>query len=222
MLAGYGLWRWKMLAPSGAGTDDVADDLVDRMVRWLTATEDERRIRVRPDREVFSSIEPPSFTAQVYDESLQPVSDADVEVTARGNGGAVSTILSPLGNGQYAGTLPSLTPGDYVTTSTIRANGNMLGEDRGRFSVGGVNIEFIETSINRALLDGLAERTGGAVFADDDLTGLAEKVRAVPAFRETELVRRSDLDLWDHPWMFAVVLLLLSIEWFFRKRTGML
>ncbi|MCU0453491.1 MAG: VWA domain-containing protein [Bacteroidetes bacterium] len=222
MLAGYGLWRWKLLAPAGSGSADLADDFVNRMVRWLTAAEDERRVRVQPDREVFSSVEPPSFTAQVYDESLQPVSDADIEVTARGSDGVVSTILSPLGSGQYVGSLPSLAPGDYVTTAVVRAGGAVLGEDRGRFSVGGINVEFVETSLNRTLLEGLAARTGGAYFPAGDLSGLAERVRAAPAFRETELVRRSDLDLWSHPWTLVIVVLLLSLEWFFRKRSGML
>jgi hypothetical protein len=192
------------------------------MVRWLTATEDEQKIRVRPDREAFSSIEPPTFTGQVYDESLQPVSDADVEVIARGNGTTVSTILAPLGNGQYAGALPSLAPGDYATTAVVRTGGTVLGEDRGRFSVGGVNVEFIETRLNRALLDGLAERTGGAVLTADGLGSLAGLVRSAPEFRETDVVRRSDLELWSHPWALALLVVLLSFEWFLRKRSGML
>lgn len=222
VLFGYGLWRWKLLAPSTEPAQDAADEFVGRMVRWLTATEDERRIRVRPDREAFSSIEPPTFTGQVYDESLQPVSDADVEVIARGNGTTVSTILAPLGNGQYAGALPSLAPGDYNATAVVRSGGVVLGEDRGRFSVGGINVEFIETRLNRALLDGLAERTGGAVLTVGGLGSLVDLVRSSPEFRETEVVRRSDLDLWSHPWALALVVLLLSIEWFLRKRTGML
>jgi hypothetical protein len=222
LLFGYGLWRWKLLSPSSAGPRDAADEFVARMVRWLTATEDEQRIRVRPDREVFSSIDPPTFTGQVYDESLQPVSDADVEVIARGNGTTVSTILSPLGNGQYAGALPSLAPGDYTTISVVRTGGMVLGEDRGRFSVGGVNVEFIETRLNRALLNGLAERTGGALLTGESLGSLAELVRSAPEFRQTDVVRRSDLDLWSHPWALVLLVALLSFEWFLRKRWGML
>jgi hypothetical protein len=222
LLAGYGLWRWKLLAPSEPGVRDAYDGFVSRMVLWLTATDDEQRVRVRPDREAFSSVEPPSFTGQVYDESLQPVSDADIEVTARGNGTVVSTFLAPLGNGQYAGSLPTLAPGDYTATAVVRSRGTVLGEDRGRFSVGGVNVEFVETALNRAWLEALAARTGGAYFDPDDLSGLPEKVRTTPNFRETELVERADLDLWNDPWMLGLVVLLFSLEWFLRKRAGML
>ncbi|MEK6650219.1 MAG: vWA domain-containing protein [Bacteroidota bacterium] len=221
-LTGYGFWRWKLLAPAtGAGTD-VYDTFVSNVVRWLTAVEDERRIRVRPDRDAFSSLEAPAFTAQAYDESLQPVIDADIEVTARSGGNSTTVLLSPLGNGQYAGTFPLLPPGDYTYSATVRTGTSVLGEDRGTFSVGGLNVEFVETRMDRVSLEGLASRTGGAYFGAGDMNGLADRIRMLPGFQDTEQVRRSDLELWSSPWILGTLVLLFSLEWFLRKRAGML
>lgn len=222
MLTGYGIWRWKLLAPSEDPGGLLYDQFVSNVVRWLTAADDERRFRVTPDRDAFSSLEAPSFTGQVYDESLQPVDGADVLITATSADATSSIVLSPLGNGQYAGTSTLLPPGDYTYTATARAGAVTLGEDRGTFSVGGLDPEFVETKMNRLSLEGLSSRTGGVYFDVGGMEGLADRIRGVAGFQPVELVQRSDVDLWSNPWMLGLVVLLFSTEWFLRKRAGML
>ncbi len=222
MITGYGIWRWKLLSPTESSGGMLYDQFVSNVVRWLTAADDERRFRVTPDHDSFSSLEAPSFTGQVYDESLQPVDDADIRVDATGGDATASIVLSPLGNGQYAGASTLLPPGDYTYVAVARTGSVQLGEDRGTFSVGGLNAEFVETKMNRMSLEGLSSRTGGVYFDADNIRGLADRVRGVPGFQRAELVQRSDIDLWSHPWVLGVAVLLFSTEWFLRKRSGML
>jgi hypothetical protein len=222
MLTGYGIWRWKLLAPTEDAGGLLYDQFVSNVVRWLTAADDERRFRVTPDHDSFSSLEAPSFSGQVYDESLQPVDDAELRVSVTGGDATTSMVLSPLGNGQYAGTSTLLPPGDYTYVAVARSGSVTLGEDRGTFSVGGLNAEFVETKMNRMSLEGLSSRTGGTYFDADDVRGLADRVRGVSGFQRVELVQRTDVDLWSNPWMLGLVVLLFSTEWFLRKRSGML
>lgn len=222
MLTGYGIWRWKLLAPTEDAGGLLYDQFVSNVVRWLTAADDERRFRVTPDHDSFSSLEAPSFTGQVYDESLQPVDDAELRVSVTGGDATTSIVLSPLGNGQYAGASTLLPPGDYTYVAVARSASVMLGEDRGTFSVGGLNAEFVETKMNRMSLEGLSSRTGGTYFDATDVRGLADRVRGVAGFQRVELVQRTDVDLWSNPWMLGLVVLLFSTEWFLRKRAGML
>ena len=222
MLTVYGLWRWKLLTASEGASVSLYDEFVSNIVRWLTAVEDERRFRIRPERDAFSSLEAPAFTGEVYDESLQPVIDADVQVTAVLDGATTTVVLSPLGNGQYAGSFSLLSPGDYAYSATARAGSSVVGEDRGTFSVGGLNVEFVETRLNRVSLEGLSSRTGGAYAHAADLHGLSARVRAVPGFESVEDIQRSDVEVWNNPWALGLAILLFSIEWFLRKRAGML
>ena len=219
---GYGIWRWKMLAPLDGTAAQRADEFLGNAIRWLTSIEDERRIRVRPVRESFSAFEPVEFSGQVYDDSMEPLSEADITVVIEGPNGRTTTGLVPLGSGQYAGSAEILPPGEYTFAASVNMGTQRLGEDRGSLSVGGLNAEFIETRMNRSLLEHLAFRTGGAYYDGRDLSGLAARIRTVPDFVPRERVERTETELWNSAWTLGLAVCLLACEWFFRKRLGML
>ena len=219
---GYGIWRWKMLAPLDGTAAQRADEFLGNAIRWLTSIEDERRIRVRPVRESFSAFEPVEFSGQVYDDSMEPLSEADITVVIEGPDGRTTTGLVPLGSGQYAGSAEILPPGEYTFAASVNMGTQRLGEDRGSFSVGGLNAEFLETRMNRSLLEHLAFRTGGAYYDGRDLSGLAARIRSVPDFVPRERVERTETELWNSAWTLGLAVCLLACEWFFRKRLGML
>src|SRR5690606_36395152 len=143
--------------------------------RWVTAREDRRPVRVRPDRALFGEGEPVTFTGQVYDESLQPIGDADVRVTVRmPDGTETPYTMRPLGNGRYAldaGTLPS---GSYGFTAQATRGAEALGDDRGAFAVGALALEFREPGADAALMRQLARRSGGRVVPVAEVGGLRD------------------------------------------------
>ncbi len=221
-LLGYGVWRWKMLSENVPAAETLLEDFLSNAVRWLTTREDDRRVRVQPVKETFGGRDPIEFSGQVYDENYKPVDDAQVIITIVRGDERTEVTLSPVGSGQYEGSLESLEEGDYQFTAEVRTNGRALAEDRGTFSVGGLNVEFQETRMNKELLEQLAIQTGGRYYAANDLQNLASTVAALPNFKPREIVRSEDVELWNRSWMLALVVGLLSIEWFVRKRSGML
>ena len=130
--------------------------------------------------------------------------------------------LTALGNGLYTGTAEGLPAGDYTFTGTASRNGASLGQDRGKFSVGQVNVEFLETKMNKQLLEQIAYRTGGAYRDLVEAAEISHDLSAGKAFETKELTQASELELWNWKYLAAVVITLLCIEWFLRKRNGML
>jgi len=214
-LLGYGLWRWQML-PEGYRH---FEHLLGNVVRWLTVREDTRRIRIEPSEEVFTTQDPVEFSGQVYDESMQPVDDARLSVVITGNGERNELSLTPLGNGQYQGRLGPLAAGDYGFAATIHRNGNELAAQRGTFSIGGVNAEFLETRTNSILLRQLAARTGGAFVRPEELPAA---IQSLPDFQVLEVTRSDQFELWNLQWSLSLLVAIFSLEWFIRKRIGML
>ena len=125
-------------------------------IRWLTTREDEKRVRIRPVKEFFDSGEQVEFTGQVYNESYEPVDNAAVSVQVKGPKGEFELLLTQQGSGRYAGSMELAGEGDYTFTGTPAREGAELGRDDGRFSVGDLNVEFLETRMNNALLRQIA------------------------------------------------------------------
>lgn len=218
----YGLWRWKMYGDPGAGTEDLLDQFLSNTVRWLTTREDDRRFRVQPAKTLFSGQDPIEFTGQVYDQNYKPVDDATVQVTVTHGNQTNDLVLNSLGNGQYDGSLDRLAEGDYSFTARAQQGGKTLGDDKGTFSVGGLNLEFLDTRMNKLLLQQIAAKTGGKYYDTDSLETLPKDIASLPNFKPRELIQSNDIELWNFKWTLALIVLLFALEWFLRKRNGMI
>ena len=220
-LLGAGSWRWRTLPDDLGDLRGVYGRLLDRLVRWTTATRDRRPVRVRPDRALFGERDRVTFSGQVYGESLAPVDGARVVLTVRGPGGASTETMRSLGNGRYAADLGVRAPGTYTFTAEATASGAALGSDRGSFGVGRLAAEFREPGADPALMRQLATRSGGAVVGLDTLGAFVQSLRDRGALADRPLVREDEtplLDLWP---LLVLAISLLAVEWVWRKRLGM-
>ncbi len=218
----YGLWRWQLAHEVLDGR--LPDILVSNGIRWLTAREDEKKVRIRPLKEFFDNGEAAVITAQVYNESYEPLEDAEVMVKISGSAADLERdlVLSPIGAGRYVASLEGLGEGDYTFTGAARREGNELGRDEGRFTVGEPAAEFLETRMNNVLLRQIAARTGGRFFHAADITGLQDAVSAAPDFIAAERENKRDIQLWNLAWLLAAAVLLFAVEWYLRKQSGMI
>lgn len=218
---GYGLWRWKMFADPASGTEDLLDEFLSNTVRWLTTREDDRRVKIRAVKSAFNGQEPVEFSGQVYDANYQPIDDATVQVRIAHGTQAATLTLGSIGNGQYSGFLDRLDEGDYAFSATAELSGRVLGEDNGTVSVGGLNVEFLDSRMNKLLLQQMAIRTGGRYYDVDRIEDLPKDIAALPNFKTRELTHATEIELWNFQWTLALIVLLLALEWFLRKRNGM-
>jgi hypothetical protein len=160
----------------------------------------------------------------VYNASAEPVNSAQVIVITRQGERTIETELKPLGNGRYEGSVDGLTTGDYTFTAVAHADGLQLGEDKGRFSVGNLNLEFQDTRMNPQILRQIADAAGGEYFTAGNagVPGLAASILSQSSFAPRTVVRTNDVELWNWRYTLAMIVLLVSVEWFVRKRSGML
>jgi len=219
---GYGLWRWNMLSSSGSGTEKVLESFLGNAIRWLTTQEDARRIVVQSSKHIFTTQDAVEFTAQVYDDSFQPLDDAQIEVRVHHGNEMSPLVLNPLGSGQYQGVYDRLSEGEYKFVATVKVNGTHIGEDQGTFSVGGFNAEYLETRMNKPLLQQIAAQTGGRYYENNDLSLLLRDVTSLPNFTPRDVSKSAEIEIWNSRWMLAFVIFVFALEWFLRKRNGML
>lgn len=218
----YGVWRWKSYSEGIPGAERILENLFGNSVRWLVTRDDEKPVQVRPSKEIFAGSDPVEFTAQVYDDNYRPMDDAEVSLSVAQKGQSSQLTLTALGNGRFEGTFDPLPEGDYTYTARTTAGGRQLSEERGSFSVGGLNVEFQETRTNKLLLQQMSARTGGRYFESNDLRQLPQEVSSLPNFRSRDVSLARQFELWNRPWMLGMVVMLFAVEWFMRKQNGML
>jgi hypothetical protein len=218
----HGLWRWRLMSQGTPETEQLLAAFLSNAIKWLTTQEDSRPVKIVATKEAYTQGEAIEFAGQVYDATARPVDDAQLRVTARRGEMEFATTLRPIGSGRYEGSLAGLDEGDYTFTATALKEGHQLGADNGRFSVGELNLEFQDTRLNAPLLRQIASRSGGGYFAPDDLEGMEKEITGRPSFAARESVRATSVELWNWRYSLGLLVALLGIEWFLRKRGGML
>ena len=219
---GTGMWRWVNLPADLESAQPLWPTMVSNLVRWLAAREADQPVRVRPAESTFGGGERVEFSGQVYDESSTPVNDASVEVTVTApDGTEYPYTMEPVGNGQYELDVGVLPKGTYAYTATGSRQGASLGQDQGQFSVGELTMEYRETTADRALMEQIAQRSGGTAHTPSTLDVLLQSARQAASFQPQVVEESTETELW-RTWLFlAAILLLLAAEWTLRKRYGL-
>jgi hypothetical protein len=177
---------------------------------------------VQSSKHIYTTQNAIEFTAQVYNDNYQPLDDANIELRVQNGSETSSIVLNALGSGQYQGEFESLREGDYKFIATVMANGVTIGSDQGTFSVGGQNAEFLETRMNKPLLQQIAAQTGGQYYDNNNFGSLKHDITMMPNFKPRDVSKSAEIEIWNSRWMLALVIFIFALEWFLRKRNGML
>jgi hypothetical protein len=112
--------------------------------------------------------------------------------------------------------------GDYAIEVTASKQGAELGSARARFLVFEQDLELDNPAADPALLASLARMTesmGGQSLAPEEFPALIDRLLEQPAEQEIETqVKHTPWDTWP---FFIAFVTLMSVEWFLRKRWGL-
>lgn len=227
-VAGYGIYRWKLLgyAPEMAKGEkdklDLYDKFIQNSMKWLSVEPNKKNVIVRSSKKFYSMGERIEFNAQVYDASMSPVDNAIVNLTVTTGKDKYELSLSPRGNGLFFGYLESLPENEYYFSGDAFLNSTKLGSDNGRFSVGETSVEYSALRMNIDLLKEIAKRSGGKFYDINSSANCMNDIKSGKYFQPTALTLHSEIPLWNYPWILGIAIVIFALEWFLRKRFGLL
>lgn len=214
------IWKWKLqIAPKGL---DLFDSFIVNSLRWLRTGVDQKLVRVNTSKKNYSQGERVEFTAEVFDESLNPVSDAGIKIKITSQKNNYETDMQNIGSGLYEGSIIINETGDFKYSAEAVVNNHLLGKDEGSFNIGEIDIEMANPVMNYSLLNLMANESGGEFFFANDYSSLLNKLRELKINSSKEKIVTSEIALWSDTWLLVIAILLFSFEWFLRKRNGML
>jgi hypothetical protein len=111
-------------------------------------------------------------------------------------------------------------PGDYWVRVSGTKDGTSLGPDGWtRFLVSSRDLELDHPAADPELMRDIASATGGRFLRPEELNGYLEELLNDPP--QTLLSRITRTRLWDNWWFLCLFVGLMSLEWYFRKRRGL-
>ncbi|MBI5476865.1 MAG: VWA domain-containing protein [Ignavibacteriales bacterium] len=221
-LTGYGVWRWQLLMQNDEDARSAFARFINNSVKWLTAVGENKKVIVKPVKEFFTTSEPVEFVAEVYNDRLEPVENATLSLSIKKDNYSSELSLKSIGNGRYEGFFENLTEGDYSFNGTAKDDDLVLGSDNGKISVGQINAEFIDTKMNKYLLEKIAQRTGGAYLNINEAEKLPEDIFGKIKFEAKEITHTTEVEMWNWKYLGVIIIILFAVEWFVRKRKGMI
>jgi hypothetical protein len=225
---GYGLYRWKLLdyaleKSKGREATDIFTMFIKQSVQWLTTERQGKQVRIRTNETFYADGETVEILGQVYDESFNPLEDARVNVSLGSVNDSVKrdVDLINIGGGRYRATVEGLPTGEYSFSGRAVYKNSTVGKDEGRFSIGELNIEFQNPRMNAQLLRLIAERTGGKFYTPGSMESLFRDIEAQSGFTPRQIQNKENYLLWTIIWILSTVVLLFALEWFLRKKSGL-
>ena len=218
-LTGEGIWRWRLTDYALNENHETFDSFFTSLVQYLAVKEDKRLFRVYGPELVMEN-EELVFQAELYNASYEPINDVDVELIITGTEGEEYPYYFNKTQDSYRidiGTLPS---GNYTYRAIVLKNGERLA-DSGSFGVKPFALESARLRADFQTLHVISANSGGKLYYPEQTDQLINQLvkgsdKMKPVSFSTEIFD----SLLNFRWLFLVLLILLSGEWFMRKYLG--
>jgi uncharacterized membrane protein len=211
-------WLWQMHAEVPL-EDQTHERFWQQLLRGLVDGVQDP-IGIGLDRERADPGEPVRVTALVRDSTYIELNNADVS----------AKLISPLGeerdiplewtveaDGTYAGSFVPTEVGTWQVSVTAARGGAVIGSDDAWVQVGPGDDEFFDAARRTALLERIAEATGGQSYTEETVGDLPEDLQ----YTGGGVTMVEERDLWDMPILFLVLISLIGAEWALRRRRGL-
>ena len=218
-LTGEGLWRWQLAEYQTYGNHNALNELVSQSIQYLTANANRQRFRVYTAKNVFDESEHILLNAELYNEALVLTNTPDVKLDLKdAKGKSYSYQFTRTGQSYQldAGVLP---PGEYTYLATTQTGKQQL-TATGQLSVKVIDLEARQSTANHQLLRSIAKESGGQMLRPNEIGKLADLIRKNENIKTLVNEDSRYTELIDLKWVFALIIVLLSAEWFLRKREG--
>lgn len=218
LIAGEGIWKWRMQDFAENANHQTFDDLIHKSVQYLSQPGDKGNFRIYWNN-YYAENEPVDFSARLYNDTEEPITGPEVEILITNEDGKeynYSFTTKGLIYQLSAGALPA---GMYSFTAKTDPGTGMLTKS-GNFVVSPLNLEDVNTVANHRLLNAMADETGGVSFTPDDMKEIIEVIKNRDDIKPVVYAKKRYTDLVDFFPMLLLIIVLMGAEWFLRKFYG--
>lgn len=215
---GEGIWKWRLQDFASHGNHDLFNEFVSKTVQYLSVKVDKSFFRVI-GKNNFLENEPIEFESEVYNESYELINTPDVNIVITNSENKKYPFNFSKTSNAYRLNAGMLPVGEYKYDAKVKV-GEKIYNQRGEFSVSPLQVEWTNTTADHQLLFSLAKKNNGEMIYPNEMEKLSDKLNKRDDIKSVSYSEKKLNDLINLKWIFFIILLLISIEWFIRKRNG--
>ena len=219
VLTGENIWRWRLANYARENNTEAFDRLINKTVHFLAVAEDKSLFRIMAEPR-FDENDPVVMEAELFNASYELINDPEVNITITDRDGRNYPFVFNRTNQSYflnAGILP---PGNYTYVASTKVGQNRY-EKKGVFFIEPINAEFYDLVADHPLLYRIANSHGGRMVYPAQVETIADHLLQRDDLKSVAINERKFSDLTGAPWLFILIVTLLTLEWIVRKREGL-
>ena len=215
---GEGIWRWKMYDYKNNGSDVLFNEFVNKIIQFLSLKVKKERFRIQV-KKVFDENQQVKFRAEIYNKNFELISTPEINMQITDEKGNRFPYVFVKTDNYYQLNAGRFKAGNYSYKAETAIAGEKFVKS-GNYSVLPVNIEFQQSIADYNLLNQIAVSTGGELINIQNIDELSDKIKANSKIKSSGYIDSNYVELINLKWLFFVILLLISLEWFLRKYYG--
>lgn len=217
-LIGEGFFRWKYFDYLENENNKAFNELITQMVQYLAAKEDKSFFRVYSEND-FKENQPVFIEAEVYNKSYELDNTPEVSITIKNEEGKEFIYNFSKTSNRYELKAGILQPGNYTYIAKTTIDSKPY-KETGEFSVTELRVEQTNLVANHNMLYNISDLTGGNMYSPRELSKLKEDLLNRDDLVNIIYTKKEVDDFINLKYLFFIILILLGLEWFLRKRNG--
>lgn len=219
IISGLGIWQWKLTDYEQNENHDVTKILINKGLQYLTVKENKKLLRVQPSKTEYGAKEIIPLQGELYNHALEYVKGQEINVLLKDDLNKEYQYIMSEKDVKYGLELSNLKSGLYSYEASAFIGSQKL-MDYGSFVVLESQKELMNQTANFDILHKIAFKTNGRFYQPMSMDSLVRDLTVSKLGKTQILDQHKYSELINFKFLFWVIFLILSLEWFVRKWAG--
>ena len=218
LISGEGIWRWRVYDYMQNKSFENFDMLINKSIQYLTANLKDNPLNVSFNK-VYQTNEEIIFNAQFVNKSFERINSPDLIMQIKNDKDVTFNYSFDKHNDKYRLKIEGLEKGDYTFKASLKFAGVDY-SNSGSFSVLNRDLESLNTVANHAILKQISEKYNAKSYFPNRLIDLQKSIKQNHNITKVNYYQTSLTELINNIWLFLLIVVAISLEWFIRKYSG--
>lgn len=218
VIMGEGIWRWRLQDQLKNSTTQNFEELISKLITFLAVKDNKDPFRVHALK-TYNENEKVVVKAELYNKSFDLINEPEVVFEYTNENEKTFSPHFVRTAKAYQLDLGRLEAGLYSWEASTSFQ-SINYKKSGTFLVKSINVEQLNIEANHRLLRNMSENSGGKFYFPSQLNELENEINSRDDMVTIVYQEKTFDDLIDYKILFFLIILFLSVEWFFRKYNG--